>query len=162
MGWREEVSLFPGEVHDIGPGLFRVRSEGLQVERYPGGQPKEYRAYLTLFDGEREVERAVVRVNEPLTWRGVSLYLKSYKEGSTSGPHLVTLMAVHNPGFLPVISSAFLMLGGLMASFYFPHRSIWVKLTERGEFFLTARAQVDKEGLSREFGTLVEEIKGCL
>ena len=161
MGWREEVSLFPGEVRDIGPGLFRVRSEGLQIERYPGGQPKEYRAYLTLFDGERELEGAVVRVNEPLTWRGVSLYLKSYKsiEGSTSGPYVVTLMAVHDPGFLPVIFSASLMLAGLMVSFYLPHRSIWVKLTERGECFLTARARVDKEGLSKEFGALVEEIK---
>jgi len=159
MGWREEVRLFPGEVRDIGPGLFRVRSEGLQMERYPGGQPKEYRAYLTLFDGERELEGAVVRVNEPLTWRGVSLYLKSYKEGSTSGSYLVTLLAVHDPGFLPVISSAFLMFGGLMASFYLPHRSIWVKATERGELFLTARTEVDKEGLSREFGALVEEIK---
>jgi cytochrome c biogenesis protein len=161
VGWREEVSLLPGEVRDIGPGLFRVASEGLQIERYPGGQPKEYRAYLTLFDGECELEGVVVRVNEPLTWRGVSLYLKSYEsiEASTAGPYLVTLMAVHDPGFLPVILSAFLMLGGLMASFYLPHRSIWAKLTERGEIFLTARAEVDKEGLSREFWALVEEIK---
>lgn len=159
VGWREEVSLLPGEVRDIGPGLFRVASEGLQIERYPGGQPKEYRAYLTLFDGERELEGVVVRVNEPLTWRGVSLYLKSYKEGSTSGAYLVTLMAVHDPGFLPVIFSAFLMLGGVMVSLYLPHRSIWAKLTERGEIFLTARAEVDKEGLSREFWALVEEIK---
>ncbi len=159
MGWREEVSLFPGEVRHIGPGLFRVRSEGLQIERYPGGQPKEYRAYFTLFDGEREAKGAFVRVNAPLTWRGVSLYLKSYEEGSTAGSYLVTLMAVHDPGFLPVISSAFLMLGGLVASFYFPHRSIWAKVTEKGELFLTARTEVDKEGLSREFGALVEEIK---
>jgi len=159
MGWREEVSLSPGEVRHIGPGFLKVRSEGLQIERYPSGQPKEYRAYLTLFDGQRQLEGAVVRVNQPLTWRGVSLYLKSYKEGSTSGPYLVTLMAVHDPGFLPVISSAFLMLGGLMASFYLPHRSLWVKLTERGELLLTAMAEVDKEGLSREFGALVEEIK---
>jgi len=159
MGWREEVSLFPGEVRDIGPGLFQVRNDGLQIEHYPGGQPKEYRAYFTLFDGEREIEGAIVRVNSPLTFRGVSLYLKSYKEASTSGSYLVTLIAVHDPGFLPVISSALLMLGGLIISFYFPHRSIWVKLTERGELFLTAKAEVDKEGLSREFVALVEEIK---
>lgn len=156
IGWREEFSLLPGEVHHV--GLFQVRNEGLEIDRYPGGQPKEYRAYLAILDEEREFG-AVVRVNQPLTWQGVSLYLKSCKEGSTSGPYLVTLMAVHDPGFLPVISSAFTMLGGLIVSFYLPHRSIWVKLTEKGEISLTAQSEVDKEGLSKEFWALAEEIK---
>ncbi|HID61738.1 MAG TPA: hypothetical protein EYP49_03180, partial [Anaerolineae bacterium] len=79
-GWRERaVALGPGQVYDVGHGQnFAVRSDGLEIERYPNGQPSDYRAHLAVLENGAEVMRKTVRVNDPLTYRGVSFYLYSY------------------------------------------------------------------------------------
>jgi cytochrome c biogenesis protein len=79
-GWRERaVALGPGQVCDVGHGRsFAVRSDGLEIDRYSSGQPSDYRAYLTVLEKGAEVMRKTVRVNDPLTYRGVSFYLYSY------------------------------------------------------------------------------------
>jgi cytochrome c biogenesis protein len=79
-GWRERaVALGPGQAYDVGHGQsFAVRSDGLEIERYPSGQPSDYRAHLVVMEKGAEVKRRTVRVNDPLTYRGVSFYLYSY------------------------------------------------------------------------------------
>lgn len=79
-GWRERaVALGPGELHQVGhDNGFQVRCDGFEVERYPGGLPKDYRARLAILQGGSEVVSKVVRVNDPLSYRGVGFYLSSY------------------------------------------------------------------------------------
>ncbi len=79
-GWRERaVALGPGQVYDVGHGQsFAVRSDGLEIERYPSGQPSDYRAHLAVLENGTEVMHKTVRVNDPLTYRGISFYLYSY------------------------------------------------------------------------------------
>jgi cytochrome c biogenesis protein len=79
-GWREPaVALGPGQLYQMGHGTnFQVRCDGFEVERYPGGLPKDYRARLTILQGDSEVVSKVVRVNDPLSYRGVGFYLSSY------------------------------------------------------------------------------------
>jgi cytochrome c biogenesis protein len=79
-GWREPtVALGPGELYQVGHGNgFQVRCDGFEVERYPGGLPKDYRARLTILQGGSEVVGKVVRVNDPLSYQGVGFYLSSY------------------------------------------------------------------------------------
>lgn len=79
-GWRERaVALGPGELYQVGRGNdLQVRNDGFEVERYPSGLPKDYRARLTVFQGGSEVASKIVRVNDPLSYRGVGFYLSSY------------------------------------------------------------------------------------
>ena len=79
-GWREPaVALGPGQLYQVGHGnSFQVRCDGFEVERYSGGLPKDYRARLTILQGGSEVVSKVVRVNDPLSYRGVGFYLSSY------------------------------------------------------------------------------------
>jgi cytochrome c biogenesis protein len=251
-GWRERaVALGPGQVYDVGHGQsFAVRSDGLEIERYPNGQPSDYRAHLTVLEKGRGVKRKTVRVNDPLTYRGVSFYLYSYgpagrvratdaegrpvplqagagQEGTSGevtlnfagegdgqeivvpsldlmmrlvfyyqGPSLfvqatrggearpfgagsvrggdsleirdvtfefaldryIVLQVVHDPGFKGVILAGFLVMGGLIFSFYFPHKRLWARVTA-DELRLAGRAERDAVGFEREFASLVKRLK---
>jgi cytochrome c biogenesis protein len=80
LSWREdEVVLPPGQAQEIGHGLpFQVRCEGFEMDRYPSGMAKDYRAHLAVLEGGGEVLRKIVRINHPLDYGGVSFYLTSY------------------------------------------------------------------------------------
>jgi cytochrome c biogenesis protein len=85
--WREPaVVLGPGQSYDVGHGhQFHVQHKGFEVVRYANGFPKDYRSHLLVLEQGSEVLRRVIRVNDPLTYRGVSFYL------SSSGPALRVL-----------------------------------------------------------------------
>ena len=251
-GWRERaVALGPGQIYDVGHGQsFAVRSDGLEIERYPNGQPSDYRAHLVVLEKGREVMHKTVRVNDPLTYRGISFYLYSYgpagqvratdAEGRPvplqaeagqevtpgevtlnfagegdgqeivvpsldlimrlvfyyQGPSLfvqatrssetrpfgagtirggdslkigdvtfefaldryIVLQVVHDPGFKWVILAGFLAMGGLILSFYFPHKRLWARVTA-DELRLAGRTERDAVGFEKEFASLVERLK---
>ena len=248
-GWREPAAaLGPDQLYQVGRGhSFQVRNDGFEVERYPNGLSKDYRARLTILQGDSEVVSKIVRVNDPLSYRGVGFYLASYgpaarirahdamgeplslqvtgKETSGGeavlnfagegegwdlfipsldlalhvvfyyeGPALfvqatrggqvvfadfvyggeaielggarlefildryVILQVVSDPGFKLVIFAAFLVVGGLIASLYFPHRRIWARVT-RDEIHLAGLTVGDKVGFEREFAAIVEGIE---
>jgi cytochrome c biogenesis protein len=244
-GWREPaVTLGPGQLYQVGHGDgFLVRCDSFEVERYPGGLPKDYRTRLTVLQGNSEVISKIVRVNDPLSYRGVGFYLSSYGpaarvraydavgkplslqkagQGETvlnfagegegrdllipsldlalhvvfyyEGPSLfvqatrggqvvsagfvydgetveledarfefaldryVVLQVVSDPGFRLVIAAAFMVMGGLILSLYFPHRRIWAKVT-RDEIRLAGRTVGDKVGFEREFTAIVGGIE---
>jgi cytochrome c biogenesis protein len=160
FGWRREVALTPGETYEIRSGV-GLRSEGFEVERYPGGEPRDYRAHLAVIEGGKEVLTKIVRVNEPLVYGGVSLYLKSYEPlgAEVSSDYEIVFLAVHDPSFVPVIFAGFFMLGGLILSFYFPHYRIWAKVTGEGDLSLVGRGYVDQEGLASQFEAIVRELR---
>ncbi len=83
--WREPaVILGPGQLYDVGHGhRFQVRHEGFEVERYADGSAKDYRSHVCVLVEGSEVMRKTIRVNDPLTYEGVSFYL------SSSGPALL-------------------------------------------------------------------------
>jgi cytochrome c biogenesis protein len=244
-GWRDgAVALGPGQLYQVGHGhSFQVRCDGFEVERYPGGLPKDYRAFLTILQDSSEVTSKIVRVNDPLSYRGVGFYLSSYgpaarvraydavgkplplqKAGQGEatlnfagegeghdlfipsldlalhivfyyeGPSLfvqatrgdqavfadfihdgeaveledarfeftldryVVLQVVSDPGFKLVIFAAFLVMGGLILSLYFPHRRIWVKMTG-DEIRLAGLTVGDKVGLERELAAIIRGIE---
>ncbi|MFB0534435.1 MAG: cytochrome c biogenesis protein ResB [Anaerolineae bacterium] len=250
--WRERaVALGPGQVYDVGHDQgFAVRSDGLEIERYPNGQPSDYRAHLAVLEKGTEVMRKTVRVNDPLTYHGVSFYLYSYgpagrvratdAQGQSvplqaeagqevpsgevtlnfagegdgqeivvpslglimrlvfyyQGPSLfvqairsgeakpfgagsirggdslkvgdvtfefaldryIVLQVVHDPGFKLVILAGFLAMGGLIFSFYFPHKRLWARVTA-DELRLAGRTERDAVGFEKEFASLVEGLK---
>jgi cytochrome c biogenesis protein len=61
------------------PLPFQVRLDKFKVSYYePGGSPKEFRSDLTFLKDGREVSRSTCRVNEPVSFGGLTFYQSSY------------------------------------------------------------------------------------
>jgi len=82
----EVAGAFQVEPRAEKPLNFQVRLDKFQVFYYePGGSPKEFRSDLTFMKDNREVSRATCRVNEPVTFGGLTFFQSSYGTQST-GP----------------------------------------------------------------------------
>jgi cytochrome c biogenesis protein len=79
LGWQEDaVTLSPGQSYEVGHGLDAVlRFEKLELDTYPDGSVRDYRAYVQLIEGDAEVGR-IIGVNRPFRHRGVSFYQISH------------------------------------------------------------------------------------
>jgi len=75
----EEARAFRVGQHKEVPLPFQVRLDSFQVKFYEeGGMPKEFRSDLTFFQDGQEAARAICRVNEPVTFGGLTFYQASY------------------------------------------------------------------------------------
>lgn len=63
---------------------FSVRLDRFSLSYYPNGMPKEYRSDLSFWEGGREKEKAVVRVNDPFTYKGITFYQSSWDQVPTA------------------------------------------------------------------------------
>jgi cytochrome c biogenesis protein len=93
-----QLSLDQGEVAEtfqVGPQgekplNFQVRLDKFQVSYYEsGGMPKEFRSDLTFLKDGREVSRATCRVNEPVSFGGLTFYQASYGTEATGPIRLI-------------------------------------------------------------------------
>ena len=57
---------------------FQIRCDDFAVSFYDTGAPEEYRSDLTIIDNGQEVLKQAIRVNDPLTYRGITFYQASY------------------------------------------------------------------------------------
>ena len=86
IGQGEVLSAFEVEPRVEKPLNFQVRLDKFQVSFYePGGSPKEFRSDLTFMQDGREVRGATCRVNEPVSFGGLTFYQSSYGTQAT-GP----------------------------------------------------------------------------
>ena len=80
------VDSFQMGLQEEKPLNFQMRLDKFQVSYYePGGNPKEFRSDLTFMKDGREVSRATCRVNEPVSFGGLTFYQSSYGSQAT-GP----------------------------------------------------------------------------
>jgi len=94
-GFKGFVSLTPGartqSVEPMtAPGAerrldFTLRCDGVGMEKYPDGSPKQYWSQLAVEENGREVARKTIFVNDPLTYKGVRFFQASYASSGT--PH---------------------------------------------------------------------------
>jgi cytochrome c biogenesis protein len=93
-GVNGQLALDQGQTasaYQVGPRTekplnFKVRLDKFKVSYYePGSAPQEFRSDLTFFEKGREVSRAVCRVNEPVSFGGLTFYQASFGTDST-GP----------------------------------------------------------------------------
>lgn len=86
-GFRGYVNIEEGQMADrivlqgkrrVEPLGFAVRLNQFQVSFYPNGSPKEFKSTVSIVNGGREVLQEAIRVNHPLTYRGISFYQSSY------------------------------------------------------------------------------------
>jgi cytochrome c biogenesis protein len=156
-GWREELILAPGATATIGHSNLSLRNERFTIERYPDGSAASYAAEVTVVQDGKEANRRSVRVNEPLTFDGIAIYLQGYQEMEEG--FSITLLAVHDPGYGPVIAAGFLLLLGLVVIFNFPHRSIRAQISSEGTLRLAGEAERYAYDFGHEFAALVKEIE---
>ena len=87
-GFRGQISLLEGEktsrVTTWGKKQrtvsipFEIRCDKFYIDFYPNGMPKEYRSDVTILEGGKEVLKGSIRVNDPLTYKGITFYQSSY------------------------------------------------------------------------------------
>ncbi|HSR10085.1 MAG TPA: cytochrome c biogenesis protein ResB [Thermodesulfobacteriota bacterium] len=87
FGFRGYVNIAEGEVADRAalqkgnasrPLGFEVKLDKFTVAFYPSGAPREFKSVVTIMEGGKPVATEPIRVNHPLTYKGISLYQASY------------------------------------------------------------------------------------
>ena len=80
LGWTESgVMLWPGQVYSpVRNPTLAVEAGQLTIERHPEGQPRNYRVPLTIELDGALVTSQLVRINHPLTVRGIAFHLLAF------------------------------------------------------------------------------------
>lgn len=97
FGWRGFLGLTrgqqSGQVELRGGAVrslpFAIRCDAAGQENYPDGTPKRWWSKLAVVEGDREITRKEIEVNDPLVYRGIRFYQASY--GSTGKVDKLTL-----------------------------------------------------------------------
>lgn len=58
---------------------FSVRCNSFGIQFYENGMPKEYKSSLTVLEGDKVILEKDIRVNSPLTYKGITFYQSSYQ-----------------------------------------------------------------------------------
>jgi len=89
LGFESFQVAHKGEIFTVSQGNFQVRVDDLWTASYEdSGQIKDWYTKLTVIDNGREVLTKTIEVNEPLTYRGISLYQASFGSDWLSGAEL--------------------------------------------------------------------------
>jgi cytochrome c biogenesis protein len=87
FGFRGNINLVEGEAADrvilrsngqAQPLGFSVRLDQFNVSFYASGAPQEFKSTVTILEGARQALTESIRVNHPLTHKGISFYQSSY------------------------------------------------------------------------------------
>lgn len=68
---------------------FAIRCEDFKVSHYPSGRPREYKSDITIIDNGKAAVKHELRVNDPLTYKGVTIYQSSYGKTPSDSFNLV-------------------------------------------------------------------------
>lgn len=155
-GWRETLTLAPGQTGEVGHGTgLALRNDAFQIDRYPDGSPAAYTARVTIGNATETMQN-VVAVNRPLVHRGLRVYLQAYRGGEPS--YDVTLLVVRDPGYLPVVAAGLLFLAGLTVSLYFPRSTIHIRLVSDGSLRIAGWADHRAYEFEHEFAELAAQL----
>lgn len=61
------------------PLPFTLQCDAFDIDYYPNGMPKEYRSDLVIFEGNKEIMKKRITVNDPLTYSGLTFFQSSYQ-----------------------------------------------------------------------------------
>ncbi len=86
-GFRGEVNIVEGQTaervvlpreRENRPLGFSLKLDQFSVSFYPTGSPKEFKSTVTILERGQKVLTDSIRVNHPLTYKGISFYQSSY------------------------------------------------------------------------------------
>lgn len=67
---------------------FEIECEAFELETYDGMRPKAFRSKLNFFENDVKVHSAVIAVNHPTVYKGMTFYQSSYSEIGVGGVDL--------------------------------------------------------------------------
>jgi cytochrome c biogenesis protein len=62
---------------------FAIKCKDFQVSFYPNGAPKDYVSTVEVIEGEQTIFEKQIRVNDPLSYKGIQVYQASYGKTPT-------------------------------------------------------------------------------
>jgi cytochrome c biogenesis protein ResB len=149
FGWRETLDVRPGGIAEVGRGTGIVlRYEDFEITRYDDGSPAAYTVQVTVEAGSK-TERRAIGVNRPAMAGRTRLYLQGYHPAG--GEYVVTLLAVHDPGYGVVVGGAFLFLAGIAVALYCARSTVHLRITSDGLLRLSGWADPRAYDFDREF-----------
>jgi cytochrome c biogenesis protein len=118
---------------------FEIRCEDFDVSFYDTGAPKEFRSSLTILEQGRPVLKKDIIVNDPLRYKGISIYQSSYGTlpsndvilsftSSKSGKVYTQKTSIGQPVVIPEKLGTF-VIKGLARSFKFKGHDVGEALT---------------------------------
>jgi cytochrome c biogenesis protein ResB len=155
-GWREVLTPGAGETVSVGHGSgLALRYAGFALERYPDGSVADYVADIGVLAGGQEARTERVRVNAPLAFGPIRVYLQGYQGPEAS--RRITLLAVYDPGYPLFVPAGILLLLGVTVTIYLPHCRIWAQVRPDGTLALQGAAARQACCFEREFVALAQE-----
>jgi cytochrome c biogenesis protein len=88
LGFKGSISILEGKstgrIQTFGIAAstelgFEIRCDAFNIDFYQNGMPKEYRSDLTILEQGREILHKSIKVNAPLTYKGITFYQSSYE-----------------------------------------------------------------------------------
>ncbi len=58
---------------------FEIKCNKFYIDFYPNGMPKEYRSDVTILENGKKVLEKSIKVNKPLTYKGITFYQANYQ-----------------------------------------------------------------------------------
>jgi cytochrome c biogenesis protein ResB len=109
---------------------FVLRLDGFNVSYYENGAVREYKAIVTIIDGN-QVQTRDITINGPINYKGLTFLLYGYDsqgvlESGQAG--WVAFQIKNETGIALVWAGAAVSLLGIMLSLYIPHKRVWIKL----------------------------------
>jgi cytochrome c biogenesis protein ResB len=107
---------------------FALRLDGFNVSYYDDGTVREYRATVTIIDGNQMQTRDIT-INGPISYRGLTFLLYGYDSNGVyeSGKaSWVAFQIKNDAGIALVWAGAAVTLIGIMLSLYVSHKRIWI------------------------------------
>ncbi|MFB3897889.1 MAG: cytochrome c biogenesis protein ResB [bacterium] len=84
FGFSEQIAIKEGETVAVPHASFSMHLNKFEVENYPNSeQPKEYRSFIQIFDSGNISSEKIIRVNSPLSYKGITFYQSSYSQSES-------------------------------------------------------------------------------
>jgi cytochrome c biogenesis protein ResB len=139
---------------------FALRLDGFNVSYYDTGAVREYRATVTIIDGN-QVQTRDITINGPINYRGLTFLLYGYdstgvlESGKASW---VAFQIKNDAGIVVVWTGAAVTLIGIMLSLYVSHKRIWIKLYKE-RIILGAISNKNSARFLRDLGNLCAKLE---
>ncbi|HLB25743.1 MAG TPA: cytochrome c biogenesis protein ResB [Nitrospirota bacterium] len=115
---------------------------------------KDVASTVAVIDGDKAQERAIVEINSPLRYGGLTIYHTSYGVDA-QGRYYVGYQLVRDPG-IPLVWAGFtLLMLGLFFSFFYRYRQVWVHVGD-DRIYIGGATDRDWPGFMREYSGIIK------
>jgi len=148
------AGVYDTAVEDGGPTAPPLFDYSFDLVSHEAPILKDVASTVRMVRGGVTLDRGIVSINNPLKFEGLSIYQTSY-DRDEDGRYYSGFQIVRDPG-IPLVWSGFvLLLAGLVLSFGFHHRQVWVYVGD-DRSVIGGSTSKDWKGFMREYSGIVK------